>query len=55
MLADIRSSQAPYIIPNHVAQADPLMLRFERWARTHLKEGSSLQDAANALATSART
>jgi transcriptional regulator GlxA family with amidase domain len=55
LLADIRSSQAPYIIPNHLAQADPLVLRFARWARNHLKEGFSLQDAANALATSARS
>jgi transcriptional regulator GlxA family with amidase domain len=55
LLADIRSSQAPYIIPNHLAQADPLIVRFERWAREHLKEGFSLQDAAGALATSART
>jgi len=55
LLADIRSSQAPYIIPNHLAQADPLILRFERWARDHLKEGFSLQEAATALATSARS
>jgi transcriptional regulator GlxA family with amidase domain len=55
LLADIRSSQAPYIIPNHLAQADPLILRFERWARDHLKAGFSLQDAAGALATSSRT
>jgi len=55
LLADIRSSQAPYIIPNHLAQADPLILRFERWAREHLKEGFSLQDAAHAMATSTRT
>ncbi|WP_348632218.1 helix-turn-helix domain-containing protein [Mesorhizobium sp. M2D.F.Ca.ET.232.01.1.1] len=55
LLADIRSSQAPYIIPNHLAQADPLVLRFERWARGHLKQGFSLQEAANALATSARS
>jgi transcriptional regulator GlxA family with amidase domain len=55
LLADIRSSQAPYIIPNHLAQADPLVLRFERWAREHLKEGFSLQEAAGALATSARS
>lgn len=55
LLADIRSLQAPYIIPNHVAQADPLMLRFEQWARAHLKKGFSLQQAAKALATSART
>jgi len=55
LLADIRSSQAPYIIPNHLAQADPLILRFERWARDHLKRGFSLRDAANALSTSTRT
>jgi transcriptional regulator GlxA family with amidase domain len=55
MLADIRSSQAQYIIPNHLAQADPLVQRFERWAREHLKHGFSLQQAAKALATSART
>jgi transcriptional regulator GlxA family with amidase domain len=55
LLADIRTLQAPYIIPNHLAQADPLILRFERWAREHLKTGFSLQDAAKALATSART
>jgi transcriptional regulator GlxA family with amidase domain len=55
LLADIRSRQAPYIIPNHLAQADPLVLRFEKWARGNLKTGFSLQDAASALATSART
>jgi transcriptional regulator GlxA family with amidase domain len=55
LLADIRSSQAPYIIPNHLAQADPLILRFERWSREHLRKGFSLQAAAKALATSART
>jgi transcriptional regulator GlxA family with amidase domain len=55
LLADIRSAQAPYIIPNHLAQADPLILRFEKWARENLKNGFSLQDAASALATSART
>lgn len=55
LLADLRSSQAPFIIPNHLAQADPLIQRFERWAREHLKEGFSLQDAADALATSTRT
>jgi len=55
LLADIRSLQAPYIIPNHLAQADPLIERFERWARDHLKAGFSLQDAASALTTSPRT
>jgi transcriptional regulator GlxA family with amidase domain len=55
LLADIRSAQAPYIIPNHLAQADPLILRFERWAREHLQAGFSLQEAAAALATSPRS
>jgi len=55
LLADLRSSQAPYVIPNHLAQADPLIQRFERWAREHLKQGFSLQEAAGALATSPRT
>ena len=55
MLADIRSSQAQYIIPNHVAQADPLITRFEKWARGHLKAGFSLQAAADVLATSPRS
>ena len=55
LLADLRSLQAAYIIPNHLAQADPLILRFERWARENLKQGFSLQGAADALATSPRT
>lgn len=55
LLADLRSSQAPYIIPNHLAQADPLIQRFERWSRDHITKGFSLQDAASALATSPRT
>ena len=55
LLADIRTSQAFYIIPNHLAQADPLVQRFERWARERLQEGFSLQDAADALATSPRS
>src|SRR6185369_6185605 len=55
LLADIRSSQAAYIIPNHLAQADPLIQRFERWARDNLKTGFSLQEAAGALAVSPRT
>jgi transcriptional regulator GlxA family with amidase domain len=55
LLADVRRSQAAYIIPNHLAQADPLVQRFERWARDRLRHGFSLQAAAKALATSPRT
>lgn len=55
LLADIRTLQAPYAIPNHLAQADPLIQRFEQWARGQLKSGASLHDAAKALATSTRS
>jgi transcriptional regulator GlxA family with amidase domain len=55
LTADLRSSQAPFIIPNHLAQADPMILQFERWARLNLKDGFSLQTASRALVTSART
>jgi transcriptional regulator GlxA family with amidase domain len=55
LLADIRTSQAAYIIPNHLAESDPLILRFERWAREHLQDGFSLQEVARELATSARS
>jgi transcriptional regulator GlxA family with amidase domain len=55
MLIDKRSSQAQYIIPNFLAHADPLIERFERWARDHLATGFSLQDAASALSVTPRT
>ena len=55
LLIDKRSSQAQYIIPDHLAHADPLIERFERWAREHLASGFSLQDAANELSVTART
>jgi transcriptional regulator GlxA family with amidase domain len=55
LLVDSRPSQAPYMIPVHLAQADPLVQRFERWARGRLHEGFSLEAAADALATSKRT
>jgi len=55
LLADLRSAQAPYIIPNHLAQADPVIARFERWARERLHAGFDLQAAAAALATSPRS
>ena len=52
---DERTSQSIYAIPDHLANADPLIRQFERWARGHLAEGFSLDEAAKALATSKRT
>jgi transcriptional regulator GlxA family with amidase domain len=55
MLIDRRTSQAQYIIPDFLAHADPLIERFEHWARRHLATGFSLQQAASALSVTART
>lgn len=55
LLAELRSSQGQYIIPNHLAHADPLIEGFEKWSRGHLDLGFSLQAAATALATTPRT
>jgi transcriptional regulator GlxA family with amidase domain len=55
MLIDKRTSQAQYIIPDFLAHSDPLIERFERWARKNLAKGFSLQDAAKVLAVTPRT
>jgi transcriptional regulator GlxA family with amidase domain len=55
MLIDNRPSQARFMLPDHLAHSDPLIARFERWARDHLASGFSLPKAATALAVSART
>lgn len=55
LLIDNRSSQAQYIIPDFLAHADPLVARFERWARENLSRGFALQEAAAALRVHART
>jgi transcriptional regulator GlxA family with amidase domain len=55
LVVDERTSQSFYSIPNHLAHADPLIQRFERWARRRLAKGFSLDQAAAALGTSKRT
>jgi transcriptional regulator GlxA family with amidase domain len=55
LVVDERSSQSIYSIPDHLANADPLIHQFERWARGRLAKGFSLDEAAKALATSKRT
>jgi transcriptional regulator GlxA family with amidase domain len=54
-VADARTSQAAYAIPGHLIHTDPLVHKFERWARRRLAEGFSLDQAAASLATSKRT
>jgi transcriptional regulator GlxA family with amidase domain len=55
LIVDTRVAQSAYAILDHLAHADPLVQRFEHWAREHLAEGFSLEEAAQALATSKRT
>jgi transcriptional regulator GlxA family with amidase domain len=55
LLIEARVSQATFIIPDHLAHNDPLVERFERWARRQLVNGFSLASAARSVGTSERT
>jgi len=55
LVVDSRPSQSSYALIDHLAHSDPLVERFERWARGRLTHGFSLDDAAAATASSKRT
>lgn len=55
LIVDSRASQTAYALSDHLLHADPIVQRFERWARAHLAEGFSLDEAAKAAGTSKRT
>jgi transcriptional regulator GlxA family with amidase domain len=55
LVIDPRPSQAIFMIPDHLIHTDPLVERFEQWARHRLTDGFSLNAAANATGTSERT
>jgi transcriptional regulator GlxA family with amidase domain len=55
LVIDPRPSQAAFMIPDHIMHTDPMIERFEQWARQHLAAGFSLSAAANATGTSERT
>jgi transcriptional regulator GlxA family with amidase domain len=55
LIVDSRPSQSAYILSDHLAHSDPLVQRFERWARGRLTRGFSLDDAAEATGASKRT
>ena len=55
LLVEARGSQAEFVIPDHLAHADPVVERFEGWARRRLAHGFSLTDAARAVGASERT
>jgi len=55
LMMDERPSQAVYVISDHLAHSDPMIERFERWARGRLSKGFSLIEAARAVGASERT
>lgn len=55
LVVEPRPSQAAFIIPDQLAHTDPLVERFEQWARSRLDKGFSLREAAHETGTSART
>jgi transcriptional regulator GlxA family with amidase domain len=55
LIVDSRPSQSAYVLSDHLVHSDPLVQRFEDWARARLKHGFSLDDAAKAAGSSKRT
>ena len=55
LIVDSRPSQSAYALSDHLVHDDPVVQRFERWARARLAEGFSLDEAANAVGASKRT
>ncbi len=55
LIVDSRPSQSAYALTDHLIHSDPLVQRFESWARARLASGFSLDDAARAVGASKRT
>jgi transcriptional regulator GlxA family with amidase domain len=55
LIVDSRPAQSAYALTDHLVHADPVVQRFEHWARTRLARGFSLDDAAKAVGASKRT
>lgn len=55
LIVDSRPLQSAYAVSDHLAHSNPLVERFERWAREHLAVGFNLDEAAATLGASKRT
>ncbi|HEX8944466.1 MAG TPA: helix-turn-helix domain-containing protein [Gemmatimonadaceae bacterium] len=55
LIVDSRPSQSAYALTDHLVHSDPLVQRFESWARARLARGFDLDDAAHAVGASKRT
>jgi transcriptional regulator GlxA family with amidase domain len=54
LVVDERPSQSVYVMPDHLAHADRLVEKFERWVRRHLVD-FTLSEAARRVGASERT
>jgi transcriptional regulator GlxA family with amidase domain len=55
LIVDSRPSQSAYALTDHLTHSDPIVQRFESWARARLRHGFSLDHAAKAVGASKRT
>jgi transcriptional regulator GlxA family with amidase domain len=55
LVVDSRPAQSAYAMTDHLAHADPLVQKFELWARHRLAHPFVLDDAARAVGVSKRT
>jgi transcriptional regulator GlxA family with amidase domain len=55
LIIDARPSQSAYALTDHLVHSDPIVQRFEGWARSRLAQGFSLDAAARAVGASKRT
>jgi len=55
LIIDARPSQSAYALTDHLVHSDPIVQRFEEWARSRLAHGFSLDAAARAVGASKRT
>ncbi len=55
LIVDSRPSQSAYALTDHLLHSDPLVQRFETWARSRLAQGFSLDAAAKSVGCSKRT
>lgn len=55
LIVDSRPTQCAYALVDHLVHSDPIVERFERWARANLARGFSLANAARAVYSSKRT
>ena len=55
LIVDSRPSQSAYALTDHLVHSDPIVQRFEQWARSRLTRGFTLDAAARAVGSSKRT